>query len=179
MKKTAIILTILLLSSNSAQLFACSCIGQRTVKEELKHSDAVVVGTILNKQLIVLTDIRMLKMFPNDSTLQNSSMSKITIACFDLLVHDIYKGRIKSDTLKIYTGIGGGDCGVMFEIGDKYIIYGQKKPYFRQANYDTLFPKSKNSFWTYICLRTTAYRQDEITEIEKITKKKRPKTEND
>jgi len=176
MRTTITILILLLLTSISGRLFACSCIGQRTVKEEFKHADAVVVGTILRKQLVVLTDSTIIKMFPNDTTMRNSPMSKKTLARYDLLVQDIYKGKISSDTLTIYTGLGGGDCGITFEIGEKYIVYGENETYFGQVNNNFNFPKAKNTFWTYICLRTTAYNQDEITEIEKIVKKKKRKT---
>ena len=178
MRRTLTILTILLLTSISGRIFACSCIGQNTVKEELKHSDAVVVGTVLSKQLFVLTDSTMLKMFPNDTSMRNSPMSKKTIARYDILLQDIYKGKFTTDTLIIYTGLGGGDCGIRFEIGKKYIFYGEKETYFGQVNNDFKFPKAKNAFWTNICLRTTAYHQDEITEIEKLAKKKKRKTEN-
>ena len=176
MKTTVTILTLLLLTSISERLFACSCIGQRTVQEEVKHSDAVVVGTVLSKQLITLTDSTILKMFPNDTTIRNSPMSKMTIARYDLLVQDIYKGKITNDTLTIYTGLGGGDCGIRFEIGKKYIVYGENETYFGQVNNDFNFPKAKNTFWTYNCLRTTSYFQDEIIEIEKFAKKQKRKT---
>jgi len=176
MRTTVTILTILLLTSFSGRLLACSCIGQRTVEEEIKHADAVVVGTVLSKQLITLTDSTMLKMFPNDTTMLNSSMSKKTIARYDFLVENIYKGKITSDTLTIYTGLGGGDCGIRFEIGKKYIVYGENETYFGQVNNDFKFPKAKNTFWTYNCLRTTSYFQDEITEIEKFSKMKKYKT---
>lgn len=109
MKTTVAILTFLLLIGFSSRNFACSCIGQRTVKDELKHADAVVVGTVLSKQFIVLTDSTMLKMFPNDTLLQNSPISKMTIARYNILVQDVYKGKITNDTLTIYSGIGGGD----------------------------------------------------------------------
>jgi hypothetical protein len=178
MRTTVTILILLLLTSISGRLFACSCIGQRTVEKELKHADAVVVGTVLSKQLITLTDSTILKMFPNDSTMRNSSMSKMTIARFDLFIQDIYKGKITNDTLTIYTGLGGGDCGIRFEIGKKYIVYGENETYYGQVNNDFKFPKSKNSFWTYNCLRTTFYSQDEITEIERFAKKQKRKTGN-
>ena len=178
MRTTVTILTLLLLTSISGRLFACSCIGQRTVEEEIKNSDAVVVGTVLSKQLITLTDSTMLKMFPNDTTMRNSPMSEMTIARYDILVHDIYKGKITSDTLTIYTGLGGGDCGIRFEVGKKYIVYGENETYFGQVNNDFKFPKAKNTFWTYSCLRTTSYFQDEFTEIEKFAKKQKRKTEN-
>lgn len=176
MRTTVTILTLLLLTSFTGRLFACSCIGQRTVEEEVKHADAVVVGTVLSKQLITLTDSTMLKMFPNDTTMRNSPMSKIAIARYDLLVEDIYKGKITNDTLTIYTGLGGGDCGIRFDIGKKYIVYGENETYFGQVNNDFKFPNAKNTFWTYNCLRTTSYFQDDITEIEKYSKKQKRKT---
>lgn len=172
MKTTVTILTLLLLTSISGRLFACSCIGQRTVQEEVKHADAVIVGTIISKQIVTLADSTILKMFSNDTTMRNSPMSKMTIARYDLLVQDIYKGKITNDTLTIYTGLGGGDCGIRFEIGKKYIVYGENETYFGQVNNDFNFPKAKNTFWTYNCLRTTSYFQDEIKEIEKYAKRK-------
>src|SRR5690554_225901 len=105
MRTTVTILILLLLTSFSGKILACSCIGQRTVEEEVKHADAVFVGTVLSKQLITLTDSTMLKMFPKDTTMRNSLMSKMTIARYDLLVQDIYKGKITRDTLTIYTGL--------------------------------------------------------------------------
>jgi len=179
MRTTVAILTLLLVTSISGRLIACSCMGQRTVQEEVKHADAVVVGTILNKQIITLTDSTILKMFPNDTTMRNSPMSKMTIARYDFLVQDIYKGKITKDTLTIYTGLGGGDCGIRFEIGKKYIVYGENETYFGQVNNDFKFPKAKNTFWTYSCLRTTFYFQDEITEIEKYAKRKRIKNDEE
>ena len=176
MRTTVTILTLLLLTSISGRLLACSCIGQRTVQEEVKHADAVLVGTILNKTIITLNDSSILKMFPNDTTMRNSPMSKKTIARYDFLVEDSYKGKITKDTMTIFTGLGVGDCGIRFEVGKKYIIYGENETYFGQVNNDFKFPKAKNTFWTYSCLRTTSYFQDEITEIEKFAKKQKRKT---
>ncbi|MGR6088659.1 MAG: hypothetical protein ACU4F9_10815 [Arcticibacter sp.] len=178
MRTTVTILTLLLFTSVSGRLFACSCIGQRTVEEEVKHADAVFIGTVLSKQLITLTDSTILKMSPNDTTIRNSLMSKMTIARYDLLVQDIYKGKITNDTLTIYTGLGGGECGIRFEIGKKYIVYGENETYLGQVNNDFNFPKAKNTFWTYNCLRTTSYFQDEITEIEKFARKQKHKTDD-
>lgn len=178
MRTIITIFTLLLFTSFSGRLSACSCIGQRTVEEEVKHADAVVVGTVLSKQLVTLTDSTILKMFPNDTILRNSPLSKKTIARYDLLVQDIYKGKITQDTLTIFTGLGGGDCGIRFETGKKYIVYCENETYFGQVNNDFKFPKANNTFWTYNCLRTTSYFQDEITEIEKFAKKQKRQTED-
>ncbi len=89
MKTITTILTLLLLTSISGRIFACSCIGQRTVEEEVKHADAVIIGTILSKKIVTFTDSTILKIYPNDTTMRNSPMGKITIAHYDLLVQDI------------------------------------------------------------------------------------------
>lgn len=172
MRTTLTILTILILIGMTDKIFACSCSGRSTVEQEVKHADAVIVGTILSKQIVTLTDSTILKMSPNDTIIRNSPMSKMTIARYDLLVQNIYKGIITNDTLKIYTGLGSGDCGIRFEIGKKYIVYGENETYFGQVNNDFKFPREKNSYWTHSCLRTTSYFQDEITEIEKYAKRK-------
>lgn len=52
----------------------------------------------------------MLKMHSNDTTMLNSPMIKMTIARYDLLIENIYKGKITTDTLTIYPGLGGGGC---------------------------------------------------------------------
>ena len=166
------------MTSFSENLSACSCIGQRTVKEEIKHSNAVIVGIILSKELVTITDSTFFKMFSNDSSLRNSPMANMTIAKYELLVQDLYKGKISKDTVIIYTGLGGGDCGFRFEIGNKYIVYGESETYFGQVNNDFKFPKQKNTYWTYICLRTTPYLQEEIEEIEKFAKRKQRTSES-
>jgi hypothetical protein len=171
MRNLLTILPLLLLTQIFPPLLACSCIGQRTIQEEVNHADAVVVGTVLRKQLVTLADSTMLILLPNDSTMRNAPMNSMTIARYSFLVQDIYKGHITSDTLTIYTGMGGGDCGIRFEMGKKYILYGEKETYFGQVNNDFAFPRAANTYWTYNCLRTTTYHQDEITEIERFAKK--------
>lgn len=172
MKTKVTILTILILTVVTDNIFACSCIGQRTVKEEVKHADAVLVGTIVSKDLVTLSDSTLLQLFQNDTTFKNKSFANMTIAKYGLFVHDIYKGKISKDTITIYTGIGGGDCGIRFKIGEKYIVYGENNTYFGQVNNAFKFPREKNAYWTYNCLRTMPYFQDEIKEIEKYAKKR-------
>lgn len=171
MRKLTIILTLGFLLTNSG-VYACSCIGQRTVKEEIKYSDAVLVGKIISKELVTLADSTAIKMFTNDSTIRKGFPYEIVIAKFELLLTSKYKGKITKDTIDIYTGLGGGDCGVRFEIGRSYVVYGKNETYFGQINNDWPFPEGKNVYWTNICSRTTIESRDEIEEIEKYRKKK-------
>lgn len=114
-----------------------------------------------------------MKISPDSSGKQISSIHRLTIARYQLLVEDIYKGAITTDTITIQTGIGGGDCGIRFETGEKYVIYGTNRTYFGRNSND--FKQSKNVFWTNSCLRTTAYINEEIAEISKFAKKRKIK----
>lgn len=171
MRKLTFILTLGFLLINNG-IYACSCIGQRTVKEEIKYSDAVLIGKIISKELVTLADSTAIKLFGNDSTITKGYPYETVVAKYELLLTSKYKGKITSDTIKIYTGLGSGDCGVRFEVGKNYIVYGKEETYFGQINNDWLFPKGKNIYWTNICSRTTIESMEEITEIEKYRKKK-------
>ena len=146
------------------EVSACTCLPKRPVKTEMKNVDAVIVGTILSKSIVTVIDSTVFKSFPNDSTMQKSPMYTINIARYNLVVERIYKGNISKDTLTIYSGVGRGSCGINFDIGKKYIIYGMKEWNLE----DFQFPNGINIFWTGLCSRTTSYFKTEITEIEKF-----------
>ena len=170
MKILFYILTIVL-STLSPELFACSCNGQSTVKEAFSGSEGVVKGTVISKELVVLVDSASLKMTSNVDGEKKGFPYEMTVAKYQLLIESNYKGRFDSDTIDIYTGIGRGDCGIRFEIGKKYIIYGDKESYFGFVNNNLSYPKGKNILWTNICTRTTALNQEEIIKIEKYIRK--------
>ena len=158
------ILTIFILTSISRQLLACNCQGERTVQEEMKYADAVLLGTVISKELTTQTDSAIIKAMTTGSSLMP------TLAKYSLLVEYVYKGQITSDTITIFTGLGGGDCGVRFEIGKRYIVYGKSETYFGELFSEFQFPKGVNIFWTHTCMRTNLFRQKEINEIEKYAR---------
>ncbi len=171
MKELTVILTLgfLLLSS---ELLACSCIGERTVKEEIKHSDAVFVGKIVSKELVDVVDSMAINMFNSDTVSRKVYPYKTIIAKYELVVTSNYKGKITSDTVEIYTGLGGGDCGVRFEIGKEYIVYGEQDSYIGHADSEWQYPTGSNLYWTNTCSRTTVVNDEELNQIEKFRRKK-------
>jgi hypothetical protein len=148
------------------RVFACSCIGNSSIKNEISRSDIVAVGKIIDRQLLQLIDSATYQ-----ETLQHiSDTSRIkaitqTIACYKVLVSTVFKGKVVGDTLTIYTGLGGGDCGVPFKNGECYVIYGQEEPYFGGPNSGMKYPKGRNIYWTDICSRTDAYSRKEVKDI--------------
>ena len=162
---------ILLLSTLNYWTYSCNCIGELTVKESIKHSDIVVTGTVISSGFMIVTDSNMIKLFKPDTSLYNKYPYSIIIAKYRIKVEKLFKGKITSDTLTIYTGLGNGDCGFNFKIGYKYIIYGQNKHY-KMINSKFNFPYGPNICWTDICTRTTTFNIDEFNKINNLTKKK-------
>ncbi len=164
------LITIIIILTYGNCLIACSCWGESSVKQAIKNSDAVITGTILSKETVVVIDSTIIKLFKDDTL--SHDLFKVYTAKYRFEVESIYKGKFSTDTLTIYTGVGGGDCGNRFAIGGKYIIYGNKNTYFQFVGSPT---KEKDVLWTNICTRTRAFNLKEIEAIEKIRKKKRIK----
>ena len=64
---------------------------------------------------------------------------------YKFFVEKVWKGE-KSDTIEIKTGLGGQDCGMIFEIGKNYIVYsknGQTTHCRRNALVDNTFDDLK------------------------------------
>lgn len=77
-------------------LWACSCVPYN-ITQEIENADMIFTGTVIRK--------------PNTYPIYDSF--KIT---------EIFKGN-KTDSITIETGIGGGDCGMEFQIGQSYLVY--------------------------------------------------------
>ncbi|MEM6262483.1 MAG: hypothetical protein AAGI38_08255 [Bacteroidota bacterium] len=150
-----------------AEVFACTCVGENTVKKEMKYVDAVVIGKVVSKELVTLTDSSAFERAQKNNWRSGLLYERI-FAMYKVVVSARCKGIIPSDTLNIYTGLGRGDCRYPFTVGSNYIIYGMKKAPSGQGIFDFPFPKGKNTYWTNICRRTTSVNPSEITEITEI-----------
>lgn len=151
--KNGITLLFLLLLVQTG--FCCSCIGENSVKEEVKRSDLVIVGKILSRDEITL---------PRD---ENNSLGRESErVSFRVLVTSRYKGKIQSDTVTIITGFGGGDCGVRFKVGESYIIYAVEDIFIGYGEHT----KMPNTFETNSCTRTGIAEEAELASLKKIKK---------
>lgn len=128
---------------------ACTCIGQEDVKQARKHSDVVAVGRVIGGERLVITIA--------DDTMLTSVVMRYTI-----LVERSFKGRIRGDTLVVYTGLGSGDCGYEFERDQCYVIYGNRDPHYNLKRTASTPLYGKNIIWTDICTRTRPYDESEI-----------------
>ena len=173
MKRILIILGLLIFVLTSKTALACSCVGESSVEGGYKSSDIVVSGQVISTTDEYLPDSMSIKEMVAlgipadklDKRLNGYYLKKILIK-----VETVFKGQMTSDTLTIYTGVGGGDCGYRFKTGQKYVIYGDTKSYLADFSQNQDFPNGQNVYWTNICTRTQEYNLTEIKELEKIKK---------
>jgi hypothetical protein len=153
-RQTSFILGLLFLFAYG-NTWACSCIGEVSVKKALKKSDVVFIGKVISKEKITITQ----KLSGTESNI-NHYYYKVTLS-----IEQRYKGKIKTNTTEIITGVGGGDCGYRFEVDKKYAVYANKRNrFFNEGD------KTNTFLYTDICQRTTAKVAEEKKEIEKCRK---------
>jgi hypothetical protein len=103
--RNVVLLSCLLLSMMSiflpSEVLACSCVKPLSVEEQMSHSDTVFVGRVLEVEA-----------------------SKANTKAVRFEVSEIWKGAEEAQII-IYTGSGGGDCGISFTEGTEYLVYAQ------------------------------------------------------
>ena len=97
------IIILLILSLLPPLSIACSC-GKVDLEKVIGNSKYVFIATITSTKI-------------NDS---GEDFLKSVVADFQLVKH--FKGDPKT-LKKLYSGFGGGDCGIPFNVGFQYIIY--------------------------------------------------------
>lgn len=164
MTKSISLILILLCTVIPNKVFSCSCIGEISVRRAVKYSDLVITGQVLSKEIIESRDTL------NFGPKRNQYLRVFTKyeALYKVLVLNKYKGKIKSDTVTIITGISGGDCGFNFEVGMKYIIYGSDEKSMGNGEAGKL---PINTFSTNICTRTVSYNDREAEQIKRFTRR--------
>src|SRR5687768_1228955 len=119
--KTVVLCLMLFVGTKS---HACSCLPSAGILESRDQADAVFVGTP-----VVISFESRGKIDTHVSLGQKAYFH----------IDKTWKGTSDA-TARIYTGMGGGDCGKPFKIGTPYLVYGKKA----------------NDGWSaHLCSRTT------------------------
>ena len=84
---------------------------------------------------------------------------------YQLVLDESIKGNFKTDTIDIYTGMGGPDCGVNFDIGKEYLVYG-----IEGIDNEKTFAVEGLSLWTINCLRTKLSDNSEVEKLKQLIK---------
>jgi hypothetical protein len=173
MNKLLVFCGLLLIGFTSQKVIACSCAGESTIEGGFKSADIVVSGLVIssvNEWIADSSEILEL----NELGISIDSLDKRLFGQYfrkvQIVIDELYKGKVDSDTITIYTGLGGGDCGFHFNIGRKYILYGDSNSYLGSYDNNRKYRDDKNIFWTNICTRTQEYNRQEANSLEKLKK---------
>jgi hypothetical protein len=162
MKNNSIKITFLipLLFVMTYKLVSCTCVTLREYKieEELATTEMVFYGKVISSREVKYSEFIENPILPLDTI--DSFME------YTFIVKKIYKGNYNFDTLRIYTGKGNGDCGIVFSIAEEYIVYSNRREY---PNINS--EKIKNFLFTDICTRTGIYSKREDKRIQRALKK--------
>ena len=146
MKIIALISTFSLIISKNAN--CCYCIDSAIISDSFKNSSLIFNGLILSVR--------------DESPKPERSYYRI----YTVQIEKIYKGHYQRKTIEILTGYGDGDCGIEFNIGEKYIIYAS----IQSLNLSKKNTKTK-TYYTNECTRTNRFNENEVAEIKKYKRK--------
>lgn len=144
----------------SFPIIACSCIGKATVKQEFKESVLVISGEVVSGKEVIRYQDSLVTWFEME---------------YKIKVINRFKGKIKSDTVTIRTGLGDGDCGYNFQVGLKYLVYGEEEPLIHALMRDgSSLYIGKGYFRTDVCTRTRllSEAEEDLTFLNKKLKQK-------
>jgi hypothetical protein len=96
-----------LLAIDPRYTFACSCSAEPPVMEEFASCKAVFSGRVLSRSKIVIAP---------------AELGGFEEVSFTFLVDRVWKGQLTTQ-VDVATGVGGGDCGFLFEEGEEYLVY--------------------------------------------------------
>jgi Carboxypeptidase regulatory-like domain len=109
--------------------YSCDCGGFRPPCEEYGRASAVFIGVVIGDSSIDSQD--------GEYQFQKRSVS--------FAVEETFHG-LRGTSAEVITGMGGGDCGVGFKRGERYLVYAYTNP-------------QDNKLHTSICNRTRALSQ--------------------
>lgn len=154
--KSIVILLCLIISSRT---MACECFDRKQVDQEYARVDVVFVGTVIS-----VTE--------ESHTLESVKSSRVhKVYNYQVKIEKRYKGELKSDTITIYSE--NGSCGAILLKDYKFTIYADRTPYLVNKYSEAKgLPVGENIYWTSYCYRTAPYNQNEIENLERLSKKK-------
>ena len=151
MKKTIIILLAILMFSKT---YACTCLENFTLREEIENSEFIATGKVISFERYTI-GYKLAYTHNTDGSLRIPiEFDRQSLSKYKVLITRIYKGDLNSDTLIILTGEGGGDCGFHFEIDKNYTIFGNRNSYYDLANSKDYQVEGANIVWTNDCTMT-------------------------
>jgi carboxypeptidase family protein len=117
---------ILFFPISTIDAYACTCARIRPPCEEYGRASAVFIGVVIGDSPI-------------------SAQNGVQKRSVSFVVEEAFNG-LRGTSAEVIAGMGGGDCGVGFKRGERYLVYAYTNP-------------QDNKLYTSICMRTRALSQ--------------------
>jgi hypothetical protein len=116
LKLTAALFIVCVASSRAA--LGCSCMGDRPVCEAYWQASAVFVG--------VVTGVREPPRLTPEEAMKRAEAGEWPQRTFTFAVERPLRG-VEGAQVAVGTGLGGGDCGYGFRVGERYLVYAYRE----------------------------------------------------
>jgi hypothetical protein len=132
----------------------CQC-GSMSAKENIKKSDIILIGQVLNIDTLNIAPEAFIK--AKWTTADSGSFT--TGYLITMRLNKLFKGKSQTETIKVMTGTGNGDCGYYFKLRNNYLVYADKQEYYIIDSLNNESSKFKSHrikyYTTTVCDRTT------------------------
>lgn len=148
---TAATIVIAIMLTATRLCAACSCLPPPEPLQALAGAEAVFAATVV--------DVENPPIIPTGDGHRTLAHHR---RCFRLKVLAAWKGQVP-DTVVVATGLGGGDCGAEFTIGDVYLVYAyawKRRPASNEDSegwVEVRGSRHLDTVSTNICTRTRSY----------------------
>ena len=103
----AIVVTLVAVTAWAPVALACSCMAPGPPAEERESADAVFCGEVVAAE-------------PTQRQTDYGNLQQVRV---EIALGSVWKGVPEGETVELWTGSGGGDCGYHFEVGEDYLVY--------------------------------------------------------
>ncbi|UKN00317.1 hypothetical protein K6119_11285 [Paracrocinitomix mangrovi] len=166
-KFTLLVGLLLILSGKS---LACSCETRSKVKEEMEQAEYVVYGKVLDVTFVPGYYFHELITKDSSEIHKEDQPPNAEFLKATFVITHTFKGKSELDTITVYTDESERSCGVAFQAGEEYVIYGWSREYLVER-YNHIWhpleePEEIGSIWTNLCTRTTKEVRSELAQLE-------------
>lgn len=165
MRELTVIL-FLIASLFSIKTFACNCNPGGTIESNIQAADVIIKARILSISYSDKLDTFNV-VIEGDPKNVFSKYWKFYVKIYKVIVEETYKGKLKSDTISIVTGMNGAHCGLVMNINDTFIIYGTTKDYLGFSSVQRNATDGK-LIWTNTCTRSMVFLDDDFSVFEEL-----------
>ena len=132
--KQKLILVLLISVTYITRAYACSCQSGGSISEGVNWAKVVFSGTVLSETISEID-------------------SRHKLLVYKVKIDRLFKGKVKSDIIDIWTQTAGTACGIKFKSKEKILVYATDAAFYLDQKHYV----ENLSFYTNVCTRSAGY----------------------